>query len=216
MRSLRPTHEGATKSAASAVESSVTAVPHPIGRPAGDAGAAALEFPATPKAPPLASSSREAGAAAVEFALVVPVLILLVFGIIQFGITFGQVLALNNASRQGARVGAVSQNSCSTIMAEVYQGSRGAIALDYPLVVSVTRPANAQNLAFSCGAKVASDGTTSAWSGAGAGGQPCTPGLSAQALTVQASSTTSFTIPPFFFISNYRVSGNGVFQCEIG
>ena len=47
------------------------------------------------------------GAATVEFALVAPVLIVLLFGIIEFGTVFKDVLSLNQAAREGARAGAV-------------------------------------------------------------------------------------------------------------
>jgi Flp pilus assembly protein TadG len=45
----------------------------------------------------------DSGASAVEFALVVPVLVLLVFGIINFGFLFSQQSSLNNGVREGAR-----------------------------------------------------------------------------------------------------------------
>jgi Flp pilus assembly protein TadG len=46
---------------------------------------------------------RRGGTAAVEFALVVPLLLLLVLGMCQFGITLNQYLTLTNAVRSGAR-----------------------------------------------------------------------------------------------------------------
>lgn len=46
---------------------------------------------------------REEGAAAVEFALVFPILVLLLLGIIQFGIVFYQWLEIEHAAREGAR-----------------------------------------------------------------------------------------------------------------
>jgi Flp pilus assembly protein TadG len=49
----------------------------------------------------------ERGVAAVEFALVAPILLLLVFGIIDFGLGFHAWDASENAAREGARVGAV-------------------------------------------------------------------------------------------------------------
>jgi Flp pilus assembly protein TadG len=50
----------------------------------------------------------EQGAAAVEFALIVGVLTLLIFGMLQFGLAFFQLQNLRAATREGARIGAVS------------------------------------------------------------------------------------------------------------
>ena len=50
--------------------------------------------------------SEDRGAAAVEFALVLIPLLMIVFGIISFGITFSDSLALENAAREAARFGA--------------------------------------------------------------------------------------------------------------
>ena len=49
----------------------------------------------------------EDGVVAVELALVLPVLVMLVFGIIQFGIAFNRYQGVHAAAREGARVGAV-------------------------------------------------------------------------------------------------------------
>jgi Flp pilus assembly protein TadG len=45
----------------------------------------------------------ERGASAVEFAIVAALLFLILFGIIEFGITFNRVQGLNSAGREGAR-----------------------------------------------------------------------------------------------------------------
>src|SRR5205085_10982435 len=47
----------------------------------------------------------------VEFALVLPLLAMLLFGIIQFGIVFNNYLDLTDATRAGARKAAVSRNT---------------------------------------------------------------------------------------------------------
>jgi Flp pilus assembly protein TadG len=47
--------------------------------------------------------TADSGASAVEFALVVPILLLLVFGIIDYGFVFSQQSTLNNGVREGAR-----------------------------------------------------------------------------------------------------------------
>jgi Flp pilus assembly protein TadG len=48
------------------------------------------------------------GAVAVEFAIIVPVLLLLVLGILEFGFGYHAWDATQNAAREGARLGAVS------------------------------------------------------------------------------------------------------------
>jgi Flp pilus assembly protein TadG len=52
---------------------------------------------------------RESGQAMVELAIVLPVLLMLVLGIIQYGILFNHSLTLTDAVRAGARQGAVSR-----------------------------------------------------------------------------------------------------------
>jgi Flp pilus assembly pilin Flp len=47
------------------------------------------------------------GASAVEFALLLPLLVLFVFGIIEFGAWFYDQAVITNASRVGARLGSV-------------------------------------------------------------------------------------------------------------
>jgi len=51
--------------------------------------------------------SCQKGAAAVEFALLLPVLVLITFGIIEFGLLMYNQQILTNASREGARAGVV-------------------------------------------------------------------------------------------------------------
>jgi hypothetical protein len=51
--------------------------------------------------------SGEKGASAVEFAIILPVLIMLVFGIIQFGVAYNKYISLTHAAREGARLAAV-------------------------------------------------------------------------------------------------------------
>jgi Flp pilus assembly protein TadG len=57
-----------------------------------------------------ASWRDERGAAAVEFALILPVIILLLFGIIEFGRAWNVKQVLTDAAREGARVAAVNNS----------------------------------------------------------------------------------------------------------
>jgi Flp pilus assembly protein TadG len=52
----------------------------------------------------------ERGAAAVEFALILPVLILLVLGLIEFSRVYNIQISLSNAAREGARTMAVENS----------------------------------------------------------------------------------------------------------
>jgi Flp pilus assembly protein TadG len=45
------------------------------------------------------------GAAMVEFAIVLPLLLILIFGIIEFGVMFYDKAVITNASREGVRAG---------------------------------------------------------------------------------------------------------------
>ena len=56
------------------------------------------------------AGDRERGASAVEFALVVPVLLMLVFGIAEFGRAYNTQAILSGAAREGVRAMAL-QNS---------------------------------------------------------------------------------------------------------
>ncbi len=51
----------------------------------------------------MVSSRGEDGAAAVEFALLLPLLVLLLFGFIQFGLAFNTRIQATNAAREAAR-----------------------------------------------------------------------------------------------------------------
>lgn len=50
---------------------------------------------------------RQAGSAAVEFALVLPLLLLLLFGIVEFSIALYDKAVITNASREAARAGVI-------------------------------------------------------------------------------------------------------------
>jgi Flp pilus assembly protein TadG len=55
------------------------------------------------------TTKEENGQTMVEFALVLPILLALVFGIVQFAIAFNNYLTLTDAVRAGSREGAVSR-----------------------------------------------------------------------------------------------------------
>lgn len=55
----------------------------------------------------------ERGAAAVEFALLAPVLIMLLLGIMEFGRAYNVQISLTNAAREGVRVMAITNDTAA-------------------------------------------------------------------------------------------------------
>lgn len=74
-----------------------------------------------------------------EFALVLPILALLLFGVIQFGIVFHQYVTLTDAVRAGARQGAVGRHVADPVAAVEDRVRESAADLDQgKLAVSVS------------------------------------------------------------------------------
>ena len=66
------------------------------------------------------------GASAVEFAIILPVLILFLFGIIEFSILFYDKAVITNASREGARAGIIYRYPERVTEGEIQQ-----VVIDY-------------------------------------------------------------------------------------
>jgi Flp pilus assembly protein TadG len=64
----------------------------------------------------------------VEFALIAPVLVLLLVGIVQFGYTFFQYLEVSHAAREGARWAALGVDAGSVGDSESVRGRTAAAA----------------------------------------------------------------------------------------
>lgn len=58
---------------------------------------------------------KQTGVTAIEFAIVLPIFLLLIFGIVEFGIALYDKAVITNASREGARVGIVLRNPKPTL-----------------------------------------------------------------------------------------------------
>ena len=72
--------------------------------------------------PPTASRTRERGAALVEMALILPILILLLLGIFEFGRAYNAKITLTHATREAVRELAISGDpaeASSTLLASV-------------------------------------------------------------------------------------------------
>ena len=84
---------------------------------------------------------NERGQTMTEFALVLPILALLLFGVIQFGITFNNYITVTDAVRAGARKGAVSrrlQNPQTAVQQSVRNAATDLKSSDLQITVNST------------------------------------------------------------------------------
>ncbi len=86
------------------------------------------------------NDSRDRGAVAVEFALLLPMLLLLLFGIIDFGRALNAQITLTQAAREGARLASFGQVN-ATVVSRTQTAATGLS----PVTVTVTTscPVNA-------------------------------------------------------------------------
>ncbi|MEM7324120.1 MAG: TadE family protein [Actinomycetota bacterium] len=65
--------------------------------------------------------SDERGASLAEFALVLPILLMILFGIIEFGVAFSRSQAIEAAAREGGRLASLSATSSADVQERVNQ-----------------------------------------------------------------------------------------------
>lgn len=78
----------------------------------------------------------------VEFVLVAPILFLILFGIVQFGIAFMHSVSLADAVRTGARTASVSRTSADPVAATTQSVVTAASDLDASKVAVTVDPAD--------------------------------------------------------------------------
>lgn len=83
------------------------------------------------------SDRGERGAGVVEFALILPLLMMLVFGVVQFGLLLNRQQALHAAAREGARVAALPATSTSDIQNRIDEALEG-IPLNGTPTITIT------------------------------------------------------------------------------
>jgi Flp pilus assembly protein TadG len=128
---------------------------------------------------------RERGAAAVELAIVLPILVLLVFGIIQWSIYFNRLQGLQAAAREGARVAALPQSTNADVKAKVSAALNGVLP----------------------------SGTTPTITISPSTSNPCDLQPAGSSVTVTVTTNTNLDIP-LWGSQTVTQTGKGVFKCE--
>ena len=135
----------------------------------------------------------EDGAAAVEFALIAGVLAMLIFGMLQFGLTFFELQNLRAATREGTRLGAV-QATPDAMRTRIADASNGAI--------SQTEAANTGFISIQY-----SDNGTSGWT--------TKTGNTVPACSSSSSATTNAAVRTQMFIANAPTHIQDLFTVNI-
>ena len=142
----------------------------------------------------------ETGASAVEFALVAPILIILVFGVISFGVIFGQQLALGNAAREASRFGVVEGRTCAQVISSARDAANTIGMSGTNVTVTVTRGASA--------AAAASNNVCTVTTA-----NPCKSSAVGDSLFVKLEFTSKVDIP-LVITKDIGLTSDGVFRCE--
>jgi Flp pilus assembly protein TadG len=142
----------------------------------------------------------ETGASAVEFALVAPILIILVFGVISFGMIFGQQLALGNAAREASRFGVVEGRTCAQVIGAARDAANTIGMSGSNVTVTVTRGASA--------AAAASNNVCTVTTA-----NPCNSSAVGDSLFVKLEFTSKVDIP-LVVTRDIGLTSDGVFRCE--
>jgi Flp pilus assembly protein TadG len=152
----------------------------------------------------------ETGAAAVEFALVLPILLVVVFGIITYGLIFASQISLNAAARDAARAGVVEPLSGTPLtcagIAQLARGNTHPLgAAQSAVKVKVTSPDGSASCTLIVNSStVTGSGTADLCSGSAGSTSPLVVEL-----TYEAKSPV-----PLVPGTDTTLSSKGEFQCE--
>jgi Flp pilus assembly protein TadG len=143
----------------------------------------------------------ERGASAVEFALVVPILVLVLAGIVNFGFVLAQQISLNNGARQAARFAVVDGPTCGQVQAEGQDSAAtiGMTSTQVPTPV-IARGQGATYSAAPCP-------------------KPCAASNAGDNIRVTMTRTSAsnpwvISFPPFNLLPAPTLVGTGVMRCE--
>ena len=152
----------------------------------------------------------ERGAQAVEFALVLPFLLLIVFGIIAYGFVFAAQLSMNSSARDAARAGVVqpitgNPMTCQAVALQAKNASSTIGLTPSKVSVQVSSPTASGSPAC----KVAADGSAS-----GSTGTTMCTGSSQDGQLVVLVTYDSVKVPVPMVPVPGKLTATGSFQCE--
>ena len=153
---------------------------------------------------------QESGAAAMEFALIMPVFVLLVSGIMTFGIVFAQQLSLANAARQTARQSAVSSSpACGTGQAA---GSVGTDLTGQAKSDSSTLWLNPPDVVVAIKRATATPSSWTSGTCSGATAKACDGSTPGDNVYVRLQYTSTLNLP--LVQPSFNLEAFGTFRCE--
>ncbi|MFC9332672.1 TadE family protein [Arthrobacter sp. NPDC057009] len=89
------------------------------------------------------SKSNERGAVAVEFALLAPILIMILLGVMEFGRAYNAQITLSNAAREGARVMAIEKDQSKAVTAVTHAAANlNPMTIEFTSFPNTTTPTN--------------------------------------------------------------------------
>ncbi len=140
------------------------------------------------------------GASAVEFAIILPILVVLLFGIIEFGIYIYDTSVITNASREGARYGVLYNVDPTT---QEYTPYTAAEIQDH--VLNDPTSGTLSSKLITLGSAAAVPTVASAWSPSATAGSE---------LSVTVSYPFSFLVLPNFIATPGPISATTVMRME--
>lgn len=152
-----------------------------------------------------ARDRSEKGAVAVEFALIMPVLVTMLFGMIWTGLAYADHIAVNNAIREGARYGAAADASTP---------STWATSVRDRVIQVYANGESSLTSAQICVRLVKADGTVAAsWTGASCGSAPSSwpPTMASGSCVVEVWAAKPRTISLIVFPDlHVTIAGNSI------
>ncbi|SDP26321.1 Flp pilus assembly protein TadG [Pedococcus dokdonensis] len=165
-----------------------------------------------PRRPRTTRRRSESGASAVEFALILPVFVLIIAAILDFGFIFAQQVQLNNAARDAARQAVVKNLAgtaitCTETVSKARAGSQ-TVGISGAETAKVGVRVERADTANSCYAPPSGSVTSSTTPCTGAGSTPANNPLT---VTLTYTSTAPLPLP---YLNSKVLTAQGVFQCE--